>query len=203
MSETPLKQLTDSNSNNFYPVTSSSGVYRPDSSTVEAALATIPTATSDLENDSNFISEGQANSITGSMIQDNTITAGNINFATFGNQSSSLTNTSNVAFSSSGFTTVLSRTIQDSGTYLLIGVVSCFLSNNGYTRSAMFVNGTQLPHSPAGATPDTSYGDTAGTTCLNIAQCNAGDVVYLKVGGGNSGGESNPNRSSLAVVRIG
>lgn len=83
MSETPLKQLTDSNSNNFYPVTSSSGVYRPDSSTVEAALAAIPTATSDLENDSNFISEGQANSVTGSMIQDNTVTAGNINFATF------------------------------------------------------------------------------------------------------------------------
>ena len=82
MSETPLKQLTDSNSNNFYPVTSSSGVYRPDSSTVEAALAAIPTATSDLENDSNFISEGQANSITGSMIQDNAVTAGNIDFAT-------------------------------------------------------------------------------------------------------------------------
>lgn len=84
MSETPLKQLTDSSNNEFYPVTSSSGVYRPDSSTVEAALAAIPTATSDLENDNNFISEGQANSITSSMIQDNAVASDNIDFTTFG-----------------------------------------------------------------------------------------------------------------------
>lgn len=132
-----------------------------------------------------------------------TTTAGNIDFTTFGNQSSSLTNTSNVTFSSSGFTTVLSRTIPDNGTYLLIGVVSCYLYGQGYTTSAMFVNNTQLPHIPAGATPDTSYGDTASTTCVNIAQCDAGDVVYLKAGGGTAGGGSGANRSSLAVVRIG
>ena len=203
MSETPLKQLTDSSNNDFYPVTSSSGVYRPDSSTVEAALATIPTATSDLENDSNFISEGQADSVTGSMIQDNTVTADNINFTTFGNQNSSLTNASTVQFGADGYTTILSKTISVSGTYLLVGVVSCYLYAQGFTTSTMFRNSTQLPHIPAGATPNTSYGDTASTTCVNIAQCNAGDTIYLKAGGGSAGGGTQANRSSLAVVRIG
>ena len=126
-----------------------------------------------------------------------------IDFTTFGNQSSSLTNTSTVNFGTDGYTTILSKAISVSGTYLLIGVVSCFLFGKGFTMSSMFVNNTQLAHRPAGATPDTSYGDTASTTCVNIAQCNAGDVVYLKAGGGTAGGGSGANRSSLAVVRIG
>lgn len=133
----------------------------------------------------------------------NSITSSSIDFATFGNQSSSLTNSATISFGTDGYTTILSKTISVSGTYLLIGVISCYLYAKGFTMSSMFVNNTQLPHTPAGATPDTSYGDTASTTCLNIAQCNAGDVVSLKAGNGSAGGVSMTNRSSLAVVRIG
>lgn len=141
--------------------------------------------------------------VTNAKIEQGAVEADNINFATFGNQSSSLTNTSTISFGTDGYTTILSKTISVSGTYLLIGVVSCYLYAQGFTTSTMFLNNTQLSHSPAGATPNTSYGDTAGTTCVNIAQCNAGDVVYLKAGGGTAGGGSGTNRSSLAVVRIG